>query len=164
MLLAEFRRRRSGGPSGHDHAHPLPHANGHGHAHPHAHSHRHDHARHHHERPGSAISWRGLFALGLAGGLIPSTSALLILLGAIAAGRPAFGLVLVVAFGLGMAAVMAGLGLALVAARERFERMPVSGAFTRVREAVPLVAGVVVLGFGALLTAQALTALRIPAL
>jgi cytochrome c biogenesis protein CcdA len=72
--------------------------------------------------------------------------------------------VLVVAFGLGMAAVMAGIGLALVAARDRFERMPVSGGVTRVREAVPLVAGVVVLGFGILLTAQALTALRIPAL
>jgi hypothetical protein len=40
----------------------------------------------------------------------------------------------------------------------------VSGGVTRVREAVPLVAGVVVLGFGILLTAQALTALRIPAL
>ena len=52
--------------------------------------------------------------LGLAGGLIPSTSALLILLGSIAAGRPTFGFVLVVAFGLGMAAVMTGVGLALV--------------------------------------------------
>jgi ABC-type nickel/cobalt efflux system permease component RcnA len=159
MLLGELRRRRAGGASGHDHAHPHPHA--HGHAHPHAHAKAHAHPD---ERPGSTISWRGLFALGLAGGLIPSTSALLILLGSIAAGRPAFGLVLVVAFGLGMAAVMAGIGLALVAARDRFERMPVSGGVTRVREAVPLVAGVVVLGFGILLTAQALTALRIPAL
>ena len=39
-------------------------------------------------RPGPTISWRSLFVLGLAGGLIPSTSALLILLGSIAAGRP----------------------------------------------------------------------------
>ena len=37
------------------------------------------------------LTWRGLFVLGLAGGLIPSTSALIILLGSIAAGRPAFG-------------------------------------------------------------------------
>ena len=60
--------------------------------------------------------------LGLAGGLIPSTSALLILLGAIAGGRAAFGIVLVVAFGLGMAAVMTGIGLALILARGRIDR------------------------------------------
>lgn len=108
--------------------------------------------------PGSTITWRSLFALGLAGGLIPSTSALLILLGSIAAGRPAFGFVLVVAFGLGMAAVMTGIGLALVAARDRFDRMPGGGGLDRIREAVPLVAAVVVLGFGLYLTAQALAA------
>ena len=66
---------------------------------------------------GASLSWRGLFVLGLAGGLIPSTSALLILLGSIAAGRPAFGLVLVIAFGLGMAAVMTCVGLAMIVAR-----------------------------------------------
>ena len=97
------------------------------HEHDHAHDHRattrarprpaHDHdprragehshggVRHSHLPPaGTTITWRSLFVLGLAGGLIPSTSALLILLGSIAAGRPAFGFVLVVAFGLGMAA------------------------------------------------------------
>ena len=72
---------------------------------------------------GTTISWRSLFVLGLAGGLIPSTSALLILLGSIAAGRPAFGFVLVVAFGLGMALVMGGIGLALVLARGRLDRV-----------------------------------------
>ena len=52
----------------------------------------------------------------------PLDSALLILLGSIAAGRPAFGLILVVAFGLGMAAVMSGVGLAMVFARGRLDR------------------------------------------
>ena len=108
--------------------------------------------------PGSTITWRSLFLLGLAGGLIPSTSALLILLGSIAAGRPAFGFILVVAFGLGMAAVMSGVGLALVAARDRFDRIQVDGGLARIREAVPLVAAVVVLGFGVVLTAQAISA------
>ena len=61
-------------------------------------------------RAGTTVTWRSLFVLGLAGGLIPSTSALLILLGAIAGGRSAFGVVLVVAFGLGMAAVMTASG------------------------------------------------------
>ena len=78
------------------------------------------------------MTWRSLFALGLAGGLIPSTSALHILLGSIAAGRPGFGVVLVVAFGLGMAAVMGGIGVALVLARGRLERAGVGGPLGRV--------------------------------
>jgi ABC-type nickel/cobalt efflux system permease component RcnA len=132
--------------------HSHDHGDGHGHDHGLGHGHTHPHAPH----PGSTISWRSLFLLGLAGGLIPSTSALLILLGSIAAGRPAFGFVLVVAFGLGMAAVMSGIGLVLVAARDRVDGASIGGRLTTARELVPLVASVVVLGFGVYLTAQAL--------
>jgi nickel/cobalt transporter (NicO) family protein len=168
MLLGEIRRRREGsGEQEHEHRH----AHGHGHDHDHGHSqdldHSHDldhahgpdHAGDHSHAPGpgSTITWRSLFLLGLAGGLIPSTSALLILLGSIAAGRPAFGFILVVAFGLGMAGVMTGIGLALVAARDRFDRVQAGGGVARLRQAVPLVAAVVVLGFGVVLTAQALS-------
>ena len=86
--------------------------------------HSHGGVRHSHLPPRAAtISWRSLFVLGLAGGLIPSASALLILLSSIAAGRPGFGFVLVVAFGLGMALVMGGIGLTLVLARGRLERV-----------------------------------------
>ena len=155
MLVGEIRRRRS---QDHRHGHGHDHGHDHDHGHGHAHGHDHDHT------PGSTITWRGLFVLGLAGGLIPSTSALLILLGSIAAGRPAFGLVLVVAFGLGMAAVMSGIGLALVLARDRVDRMQQGYGMARIREAVPLAAAVVVLGLGVVLTAQALSAIQAPAL
>jgi nickel/cobalt transporter (NicO) family protein len=152
MLIGEVRRRRAAGGQDHDrHEHGHEDADDHGHDHGHGHGHDHSHAM-----PGSTISWRSLFLLGLAGGLIPSTSALLILLGSVAAGRPAFGFILVVAFGLGMAAVMSGVGLALVAARDRFDRIQVDGGMARLREAVPLAAAVVVLGFGVVLTAQAI--------
>jgi ABC-type nickel/cobalt efflux system permease component RcnA len=104
---------------------------------------------------GASLTWRGLFVLGLAGGLIPSTSALLILLGSIAAGRPAFGLVLVVAFGLGMASVMTGVGLAMIFARTRLDRMPSRSSLGRLAAAAPLVASVAVLGLGLVLTYQA---------
>jgi ABC-type nickel/cobalt efflux system permease component RcnA len=172
MLAGELRRRRAtgAGPTAESHDH-----DDHGHAHDHENKHdqdhdreqRHDHGlehRHggqthsHAPAPGSTITWRSLFALGLAGGLIPSTSALLILLGSIAAGRPVFGFVLVVAFGLGMAAVMAGIGLAIVAARGRLERMSVGRGLGRMREAVPLVAALLVFGFGIYLTVQAVGA------
>jgi ABC-type nickel/cobalt efflux system permease component RcnA len=104
---------------------------------------------------GSTITWRSLFVLGLAGGLIPSTSALLILLGSIAAGRAGFGFVLVVAFGLGMALVMGGIGVALVLARGRVDRMAPSSPLGRVSGYIPLAAAVLVFGLGLYLTAQA---------
>ena len=55
---------------------------------------------------GTTLTWRSLFALGLFGGLVPSINALIILLAALATGRAAFGFVLVVAFGAGMAIVL----------------------------------------------------------
>ena len=160
----------------HDHEHDHDHDHEHAHAaaemhehddHGHDHddesvpgepaAHTHGGVTHSHLPPtGSAITWRSLFVLGLAGGLIPSTSALLILLGSIATGRPAFGFVLVVAFGLGMAAVMAGIGLAMVFARTRLDRMPAGTGLGRLRDVVPLVAAVLVFGFGLYLTAQAI--------
>ena len=89
------------------------------------------------------------------GGLIPSTSALLILLGSIAAGRPAFGFVLVVAFGLGMALVMGGIGLALVLARGRLDRVDAGSPLGRASSFVPLAAAFLVFGLGIYLTIQA---------
>jgi ABC-type nickel/cobalt efflux system permease component RcnA len=118
--------------------------------------HSHGGVRHTHlPPPGGTISWRSLFVLGLAGGLIPSASALLILLGSIAAGRPAFGFVLVVAFGLGMALVMSGIGLALVLARGRLERVDSASTLGSVSRALPLVASFLVFGLGIYLTVQA---------
>ena len=60
--------------------------------------------------------------MGFAGGLVPSPSALVVLLGAIALGRSWFGLVLVVAYGAGMAAMLGAAGLLLVRARHIFDR------------------------------------------
>ena len=158
MLFGEARRRwrvRTA-PAVHDHA-----EHGHDHA-EHSHEaaasgeHSHGGVRHSHLLPaGSTISWRSLFFLGLAGGLIPSTSALLILLGSIAAGRPAFGFVLVVAFGLGMAMVMGGIGLALVLARGRLDRVDAASGLGRISSYVPVAAAVLVFSLGIYLTVQA---------
>jgi nickel/cobalt transporter (NicO) family protein len=63
---------------------------------------------------GKPVTWRSLLALGVAGGLLPCPSALVLLLGAIALGQVAFGLILVVAFSLGLAAVLTGIGIAMV--------------------------------------------------
>jgi len=119
--------------------------------------HEHGGVRHSHApAPGATITWRSLFALGLAGGIVPSTSALVILLGTIAAGRPAFGLLLVIAFGLGMALVMGGIGLALVLGRDRLGRLTVGHRFGRLTALMPAVAACVVVALGIWLTGQAL--------
>jgi len=145
------------------HLHDHPDAHDHGHAHPNPHPHEHPHPHPHASGPAAdTISWRGLLALGLSGGLVPSASALILLLGSIAAGRVAYGLVLVVAFGIGMAVVLAGIGLLLVHARRFVERRMADGvtAGERLRRLMaPLqvaTAGLVVV-LGIVLTSQALT-------
>ena len=175
MLLTELRRGRRAGSGAvhdpddahgwdrHEHEHEHPHEHGHdgGRAHTHEHDelvHRHGPVRHTHApRAGTTITWRTLFALGLAGGIIPSTSALLILLSTIAAGRPAFGVLLVIAFGLGMALVLGGVGVLLVRGRGVLDRLPRRSALGRLADWAPLAAAVVVLGAGVWLTGQALT-------
>jgi ABC-type nickel/cobalt efflux system permease component RcnA len=128
----------------------------HGHAHEHGPGHAHPHP--HGPLAGeTSISWRGLIALGLSGGLVPSASALILLLGSIAAGRVGYGLVLVLGFGLGMAVVLAGIGLLLVHARRLVERRPSVAAFGRIVVPVQLATASLVVVLGIVLTGQALT-------
>ncbi|MEH2336642.1 nickel/cobalt transporter [Nostoc sp.] len=104
----------------------------HDHVHSHQHSHDLDHHHHHnHEHSHlpphgdvSSMKWSSLLALGISGGLLPCPSALVVLLSAIAMGRIGFGLALVSAFSLGLAAVLTGIGLMLVYAKDRFEDLP----------------------------------------
>jgi nickel/cobalt exporter len=75
---------------------------------------------------GGKVSIRNLLTLGISGGLVPCPSALLVMLGAVALNRVAFGLVLIVAFSVGLAAVLMGTGLALVYAGRLFDRLPIN--------------------------------------
>jgi nickel/cobalt transporter (NicO) family protein len=76
--------------------------------------HHHPHGHHHHHWPNDSdklgITWKNLTTLGVVGGLAPSASALVILLAAISLHRLGFGLLLILAFSAGMAAVLAGVG------------------------------------------------------
>lgn len=106
---------------------------------------------HHHHLPRgvSPFSRRGLVLIGVAGGLLPSPSAFLVLLTALATGRLAFGLVLIVAFSLGLAATVSSVGLAARAGREVLRhRAEESSLARRVSTAMPLVSAVVILVAG----------------
>jgi ABC-type nickel/cobalt efflux system permease component RcnA len=90
-----------------------------GHVHPqgehaHAHPHRHEHPSH--EAP--LVSRRGLTALAVAGGILPSPTALVVLLAAVAVGRVAYGLALIAAFSLGLAAALVVVGVGALRARD----------------------------------------------
>lgn len=108
--------------SSHQHAH----IHSHDHHHPDGHDHIHTHGDHSHLPP-ETITWRSLLALGISGGLLPCPSALVVLLGAIALNRIAFGMVLVLAFSLGLASALTAIGMMFIYAGKLFQRFPSSG-------------------------------------
>lgn len=117
-------------PGGHSHSapeHGVHNHDVHSHAHEHGADHRdspapHSHGFFSHTHQPAELGTRSLLAVGFTGGLVPSPSALLVLLGGIALGRAWFGVVLVVAYGLGMAAALVAVGLALVKFKDWLER------------------------------------------
>ena len=80
-------------------------AHEHDHDHGTQHDHAHGHAGHSYGVPEgvSLTSKRGMLALALAGGILPSPSALIVMLGAINAHRVGYGIGLIVAFSVGLA-------------------------------------------------------------
>ncbi|MEJ5944142.1 hypothetical protein WDZ17_02390 [Pseudokineococcus basanitobsidens] len=140
---------------GHGHGHPHgPHGHAHG-PHGHAHGpHGHTHGPHGHTHgPGEGFSRRSLVGIGVAGGLVPSPSALVVLLGAVALGRSVFGVLLVLAYGAGMAGTLTAVGLLLVHARGRLDRAGRSvrapRSLARLREVLPLATAALVVAVGA---------------
>jgi nickel/cobalt transporter (NicO) family protein len=109
-----------------------------------AHHHHHDH--HHHED-------RGLLAVGISGGLLPCPSALVVLLAAISLHRVGFGLALIVAFSVGLALSITGLGLVFVVARRAFARRSFEGAAIRL---LPAVSALIIVVAGVAMTVRAL--------
>jgi nickel/cobalt exporter len=112
----------------------------------------HDQAQHHHHHEHPAVTRRSLIAMGAAAGLIPCPSALVVLLGAIAQHEVALGLLLIVAFSVGLAATLTGLGLGVVYARRILPRGRLTG---RVAALAPSVSALAIVLVGCVLTAQA---------
>ena len=67
----------------------------------------------------------------MSGGPLPCPSALLVLLGSIALGRAGFGLLLVLAFSLGLAGTLTAVGLLFLSAGRFLERRASSARWTR---------------------------------
>jgi nickel/cobalt exporter len=100
-----------------------------------------------------AISTRALIALGISGGALPCPSALVVLLSAIALHRVAFGLVLIVAYSLGLALVLTIIGIAVVKARGLLSQLPSGG---RLMTALPVFSAAAITLIGGYLLTTAL--------
>jgi ABC-type nickel/cobalt efflux system permease component RcnA len=115
----------------------------------HRRAHRQGHDHHHSHAPNT----RGLLGIGVAAGLLPCPSALVVLLSAISLHRVGFGLALIVAFSLGLAATITSIGLLAVLARRAFGRLSLDGPVVR---ALPAFSALVILMVGIGITANAL--------
>ena len=129
------------------------HGHSHDHGHKHGHHHGHEHGHHHHHHGPRDLSWRGLLGMGTAAGLLPCPSALVVLLAAVAQREVALGMVLIVAFSVGLAGTLTALGLLVVHARGLTSRLGIPG---RLVQALPALSALVIIAAGCLLTARAL--------
>ncbi|WP_203897079.1 hypothetical protein [Virgisporangium aliadipatigenens] len=114
------------------------HGPGRGHDHGHGHS---------HLPPDGKVTAGGLIGMGVSGGLVPCPEALGVMVLAVGVNRTLFGLGLILAFSLGLGAVLVGLGVLLVRSRRLIDRFARVG--DRWGRVLPFVSAVVVTVLGA---------------
>lgn len=116
------------------HEHGDEHAHSHSHGdHEHTHSHGdHDHAHGHDDRPMPKAGRGSLLSMGISGGLVPCPEALAVLLISFTINRLALGLVILLAFSLGLAAVLIAIGVAMVLAGPALKRLAIDGPWMKV--------------------------------
>ena len=124
--------------------------------HDHAHN-DHSHPEHSHALQAGQVTWKSLLALGVSGGLIPCPDAIAILLVAVALNRIPFGMLLILAFSIGLALVLIGIGLAMVHGVRLISRSDVLSRFSLY---TPVISAVIVSGLGVGLTVSALNSFK----
>ncbi len=89
----------------------------------HSHTYVHDHEKEHSPShpPDEEASLGSLFSLGIAGGMVPCPTALIVLLASISAKKILFGLLLIISFSLGLAAILFFVGILTVTASKLLE-------------------------------------------
>ena len=140
---------------GHDQAHDHSHDDDHGHSHDHDHGLTHSHGgrTHTHAVPSERTGFWGLLSLGISGGIVPCVDALVGLLFAISLNKLVWGLIILCAFSLGLAAVLVAIGILMVMAKPLFERFTGEGVWL---QRLPIMSAAVVVLLGAVLVFKAL--------
>ncbi len=140
-------------------AHDRHHDHGHDHHHHHPHGHSHDHGHTHEPLPGSPKVARGhLLSLGISGGLVPCPEAMVVLLMAVSLHKLGLGLVILVAFSLGLAAVLIAIGVAMILSGPLLNRFAPSGRTARL---LPIGSAAVVTILGAAIVVKTLAENRL---
>jgi len=167
MLL--YRRtvilRRYNGAHSHEHSHEHVHAGHdhgphHDHSHSHNHTHDHSHGPHGHSHvPEGEVTLGSLIALGASGGLVPCPSALVLLLSAIALGRVALGLILLVSFSAGLAVVLMAIGVIVLYAKHLLPDSEKTARHPAFR-LIPVISAALIVCIGLLMTGVSLGVIR----
>jgi len=109
------------------------------------------------------ITVGSLMALGASGGLVPCPAAMVLLLSAIALGRVGLGLVLLVAFSLGLAGVLMTIGMLVIYAKQWLPDKAKDSEHPFFRLA-PVISAVVIVCVGLLMTGASLRWIPLPGL
>ena len=172
LLTKNMKQYYSGGARSHDHGHSHDHDHDHDHGHSHEddHDHGHDHnhaddhaddhdhshshgGRTHSHAPPERTGFWGLLSLGISGGIVPCVDALIGLLFAISLNKLVWGLIILCAFSLGLAAVLVAIGILMVLAKPLIERFTGEGIWL---QRLPIMSAAVVILLGAILAFKAL--------
>jgi nickel/cobalt transporter (NicO) family protein len=144
--------------------HEREHAHAHEHGHAHEHHHHGDDHGHSHAIPGKApLHFPSAVVAAMSGGIAPCPAAIVVLLTALHLHRVGYGLFLIVVFSLGLAAILTGLGLAVVHGAAWLQRR---SGFARLAAIAPFVTASVISIIGSVMLAQGLVeqGIRVPAL
>ena len=124
-----------------------------------AHEHSHGAFSHSHVvdgKDGKPPTYKSILWLGISGGIVPCPAAFIVLMLAINLGRLAFGLLLILVFSVGLAAVLVAIGIAVVRASGQVRRR--IGAQSRALLALPVFSALLITALGAVLVVQTLIA------
>ncbi len=162
----------------HGHEHPHTHekspedsdllrqaAHEHDHAHGHSHDHDHGHAHgHHHHRDPAKMTRLEILRLGILGGIVPCPSAFVIGLIAFQQQWYLSGLIMVIVFSLGLATVLAAIGLVLVQTKgylNQRRKESKSRLYRILEKKLPVFGALLIALIGAVMTLMALIRLEI---
>jgi len=141
----------------HDHGHDPSHDDDHDHSHDPGHTHSHGGHTHSHAPPERTGFW-GLLSLGISGGVVPCVDALIGLLFAISLNKLVWGLIILCAFSLGLAAVLVAIGILMVMAKPLIARFTGEGIWL---QRLPIMSAAVVILLGAVLVFKAINTVGI---